>query len=411
MKPVVALAALRERNLALLVASGTISSLGSGMAQVALAFAVLRIGSASDLGYVFLAREIPIVAFLLIGGVWADRVSRKWLLVIGDATTGTAQAVTALLFLTHHAQIWNVAALQVIFGVASAFTRPASTGLIPQAVSAGHLQEANALSDLGRSTMRIAGPAIGAAIVVAANPGWALAADAASFIVSGLLRAQMRIARTARPERSRLLADLRDGWGEFTSRTWVWVMVASFGFFQLTLFPAMLILGPVIAKEHLGGAGAWGAILAFQAAGSVAGGLIALRLRPERPLLVASLLMIPTAGFLAILGLAAPVAVLCLAGFIAAAGLTSGDILWMTTFQRRIPEHLISRLSSFDWFGSVALNPLGYALVGPLAGVIGVAETLCLAAAFNALVSIAVALTPSIRGLRASGDPVTVVAA
>jgi hypothetical protein len=409
-KPIAALTALRERNLALLVASGTISSLGSGMAQVALAFAVLRIGNASDLGLVLLAREIPIVAFLLIGGVWADRVSRKWLLVIGDATTGAAQAVTALLFLTHHAAIWNVAALQVVFGIANAFTRPASTGLIPQAVSVAHLQEANALSDLGRSTMRIAGPAIGAAIVVVGNPGWALAADAASFILSGLLRAQMRIARSARPQRSKLLADLRDGWGEFTARTWVWVMVSSFGLFQLTLFPALLILGPVVAKEQLGGAGAWGAILAFQAAGSVAGGLVALRLRPERPLLAASLLMVPTAAFLAILGLAAPVAVLCVAGFIAGAGLTSGDILWMTTFQRRIPEHLISRLSSFDWLGSVALNPLGYALVGPLAGIIGVAETLYLAAAINASVSIAVALTPSIRGLRTSGEAAAVVA-
>jgi MFS family permease len=409
-KPVAALSALRERNLALLIASGTISSLGSGMAQVALAFAVLRIGNASDLGYVFLAREIPTVAFLLLGGVWADRISRKWLLVIGDATTGAAQALTAILFLTHQAEIWNVAALQVVFGVANAFTRPASTGLIPQAVSVAHLQEANALSDLGRSTMRIAGPAIGAAIVVTANPGWALAADAVTFMVSGLLRMQMRIAPTVRAQRSRLVADLRDGWGEFTSRTWVWVMVVSFGFFQLTLFPALLVLGPVVAEDHLGGAGAWGAILACQAAGSVAGGLIALRLRPDRPLLASSLLMLPTAGFLAMLGLAAPVVVLCLVGFIAAVGLTSGDIFWMTTFQRRIPEHLISRLSSFDWLGSVALNPIGYALVGPLAGVIGVAETLYFAAAINACVSIAVALAPSIRGLRISAEPAAVVA-
>jgi hypothetical protein len=400
-KAAVALGALRERNLALIVGSGTVSSLGSGMAQVALAFAVLRIGNASDLGFVFLAREVPIVAFLLLGGVWADRVSRKWLLVIGDVTTGAAQALTALLFLTHHATVWNVAALQVVFGVANAFTRPASTGLVPQAVSAALLQQANALSDLSRSTMRIAGPALGAAIVVVANPGWALAADAASFLISGLLRAQLRIPHADRPARQRLLVDLREGWGEFKARTWVWVMVASFGFFQLTLFPALLVLGPVIAEEHLGGAGAWGAILAFQAAGSVGGGLVALRLRPARPLLASCLLMLPTAAFLAILGAAAPVWVLCTAGFVASAGLTSGDILWVTTFQQQVPEHLLSRLSSFDWLGSVALNPLGYALVGPLAGTIGVAETIYLAAAVNGAVSIAVAMTPSIRGLHA----------
>jgi hypothetical protein len=184
--------ALRERNLALLVGSGTISSLGSGMAQVALAFGVLRIGSASDLGFVLLAREVPIVAFLLLGGVWADRVSRKWLLVGGDAVTGGVQTATAILFLTHHAGVWIIAALQAIFGTANAFTRPASTGLIAQAVTPAHLQDANALSDLGRSTMRIAGPAIGAAIVVAANPGWALLVDAATFVASGLLRSRCR---------------------------------------------------------------------------------------------------------------------------------------------------------------------------------------------------------------------------
>ncbi len=391
--------------MALLVASGTVSALGTGMAQVALAFAVLRIGGVSDLGWVLLAREIPIVVFLLVGGVWADRVSRKLLLVIGDTTMGIAQVTTALLFLTDHATVWNVAILQVVFGAVTAFTRPASTGLIPQAVSAGNMQQANALVDLGRSTMRIAGPAIGAAIVVAANPGWALAVDAATFGVSALLRLQMRIAQGVRPPRTRMLHELHAGWSEFISRTWVWTMVASFGVFQLTLFPALLVLGPVVAQTHLGGAGAWGAILAFQAAGSVVGGLIALRFRPHRPLLASILLATPTAGFLAALGLAPPTPVLCAIGFISALGLTTCDILWLTTFQRHIPTELVSRLSSFDWFGSVVFNPLGYALVGPLANLIGVAQTLFLAAAINAAVSTAVALTPSVRNLRYDTPP------
>jgi hypothetical protein len=410
MKASTALAALRERNLLLIVASGTVSSLGSGMAQVALAFAVLRIGNASDLGLVFLAREVPIVAFLLIGGVWADRVSRKWLLVLGDATTGSVQALTALLFLTGNAHVWSVAVLQVVFGTANAFTRPASTGLIPQAVSAALLQQANAWSDLGRSTMRIAGPALGAVIVVVANPGWALAADATTFLISGLLRAELRIGPADRPERRSLLVDLHEGWGEFKSRTWVWAMVASFGFFQLTLFPAMLVLGPVIAKAHLGGAGAWGAILAFQAAGSVIGGLVALRFAPRRPLLASCFLMLPTAGFLALLGAAAPVWLLCLGGFIAGVGLTSGDIFWVTTFQRLVPEHLLSRLSSFDWLGSVALNPIGYALVGPLASRIGSAETIYFAAALNAAISVIVAVLPAIRGLQLDEEQTPVIA-
>ncbi len=132
------------------------------------------------------------------------------------------------------------------------------------------------------------------------------------------------------------------------------------------MFPALLVLGPIVAKTHLGGPSAWGPILAFQGVGSVVGGVLALRLHPRRPLVASTLLCLPIAGVLALLGAAAPVAVLCLIGFIAAVGLTCGDILWFTTFQRQVPDHLISRLSSFDWFGSVALNPIGYALVGPI---------------------------------------------
>ena len=391
--------ALRERNVRLLVASGAVDAFGNNMAAIALAFAVLQIGSAADLGYVFLAREIPIVIFLLAGGVWADRVSRKVLLVVGDLATGSAQAATALLFLTHHGTIWRVALLQMVFGVSGAFTRPASTGLIAQAISHAHLQEANALLDLSRSTLRVVGPAFGGLIVVVANPGWALAADATSFFLTALLQVQLRIPPADRPPRTRMVHELREGWSEFASRTWLWTMVGSFGLFQLTLFPALLVLGPTVAKAHLGGAGVWGLILAFQGAGSIVGGLIALRLHPRRPLVAASLLCLPTAFVLALLGAVAPVPLLCIAGFVSSVGLTSGDILWFTTFQLEVPDHLMSRLSSFDWFGSVALNPLGYALVGPLANALGVPTTLYLSAALNAFVSLAVASSPAIRGL------------
>lgn len=391
------LEALRERNLALIVSGVSISALGSGMSQVALAFAVLRISTASGLGIIFFAREVPIVVFLLLGGIWADRVSRKWLLVMGDVTTGTAQAATAALFLTGHAAVWAVAALQVLFGTASAFTRPANIGLLPQAVAREHLQTANALRTLGSNTMQIAGPAIGAAIVVTANPGWALVADAASFFISGGLRAQLRIASADRPQRSHFLTELREGWTEFRARTWVWTMVSSFGLFQLTLFPTLLVLGPVVAKQHLGGAGAWGAILAFQAAGAVFGGLLALRVRFKRPLFASALVMLPTALMLALLGVPAPIWLLCSASLFATTCLLCGDVVWQSTFQQHVPEHLISRISSFDWLGSVALNPIGYALIGPLASRIGVAETLYLAAGINAAVSLTLASLPVIR--------------
>jgi hypothetical protein len=174
-------------------------------------------------------------------------------------------------------------------------------------------------------------------------------------------------------------------------------MVVYFGLFQLTMFPALLVLGPTVAKEDLDGAGAWGLVLAFQGIGSILGGLVALRVHPSRPLVASTLLCTPMAGVLALLGAAAPVPVLCVAGVIAALGLTLGDIVWFTTFQLKVPDHLMSRLSSFDWFGSVALNPLGYAVIGSVAAAIGVTTTLYVAAALNALASVAVALTPAVR--------------
>ena len=391
--------ALRERNVRLLVVSGAFDALGNNMAGVALAFGVLEIGNAADLGYVFLAREIPTVVFLLAGGIWADRVSRTVLLVLGDLTTGVAQAATAALFLTHHATVAEVAVLQAVFGFANAFTRPASTGLIAQAVSHAHLQQTNALLDLSRSSLRVVGPALGGVIVAVANPGWALAGDAATFLVSASLELQLRIPAAERPARTRMLHELREGWSEFTARTWLWTMVASFGLFQLSLFPALLVLGPVVAKAHLGGARAWGLILAFQGVGSMFGGLLALRLRPRRPLVWATLLAAPMSLLLALLGAGAPVAVLCAAGLIASVGLTACDIVWFTTFQLNVPDHLMSRLSSFDWFGSVALNPIGYALVGPVAGVLGVSTTLYLAASANLLVAVVVASMRPIRAM------------
>lgn len=392
--------ALEDRELRLLVTSRGVSTLGSAMAEVALAFAVLQIGSATDLGLVLLAREIPTVIFLLLGGVWADRISRKTLLVWSDATRAAAQAVAAALLLTGAASVWSLAALQVAFGLVGAVARPAYAGFVQQAVTPDRLQEANALTGLASSVTRVAGPALGAVLVAAASPGWAIAADGASFAASALLVAAMHVRPASVALGKSILGDLRDGWREFVSRTWVWTMVVSFGLFQLTLFPALLVLGPTVAKEDLGGAGAWGTILSLGAVGSVLGGLVAYRIRVRRPLVVTALLSTPVAGTLALLAVQAPVWAIAGWNFLAGLCLTIDDTLWFTTLQRKIPDHAISRISSFDWFGSVVLNPVGYALVGPLAASIGVSAVLAACALLNAAVGVGLLLVPAVRELR-----------
>jgi len=392
--------ALRERSFARYVAATTISSFGSGVAVVALAFAVLDFGGATDLGLVLLARSIPVVLLLLLGGVFADRLPRRTILVGCDLIKGSAQATTALLLFAGAANVWNVALVQAAFGMAGAFSRPATTGIVRELARDDLLQQSNALLQLSRSVFSIAGPALGALIVAAASPELALGIDAATFAASALLMASMRLTPMARGASKSILADLRDGWREFVDRSWAVAMVVSFGLFQFTYFPALLVLGPLVAKHDLGGAGAWGAILACQAAGSVVGGLAALRLRVTRPLVVTELVVLPASILLA--GLAVPFGAITLAAvaLLVGLGFALGETLWMTALQRNVPEHALSRISSFDWLGSVGLNPLGFALIGPLSAALGTSETLALAAVLNLLVVVGVLLVPSVRGLR-----------
>ena len=392
--------ALQDRNLARYLVARTVSGLGSGMSQIALAFAVLGFGGPSDLGIVLLARELPIIALLLLGGVWADRIPRRSILVGADVVRCSAQTVAAALLFSGSASVWSLALLQIAFGGVDAFARPAHAGLVQQLARPEALQHANALLMLARSMTQIGGPAVGAAIVAAANPAWALAVDASTFGISALLVLTLRVGRSSRVALGSILGDLRDGWHEFTSRTWVWTIVTYFGFFQLTMFPALLVLGPYVAKQELGGAGAWGVILALQGVGAVVGGLLALRVSFARPLVASTLLCCPVALLLLLLAVPAPVVVLAAGACVASAGLTLGDAVWQTTFQRHIPEHAVSRISSFDWLGSVALNPIGYLLVGPLSSVIGVSSTLVVAGVVN------LALAPlllSVRSVRELG--------
>jgi len=399
---------LHERSFARYLAAVTVSTLGSGMAMVALAFAVLEFGNATDLGIVLLAREIPIVILLLLGGVFADRIPRRTILVGSDLVKGAAQVTTAIVLFSGAANVWNIALLQAVFGVSAAFSRPATVGLVKEAVSDGRLQEANALLGLSSSVLSIAGPAIGALIVAAGSPAWAIAIDSITFFASAALTASMTLTATVRIASASILGDLRDGWHEFIQRPWAVAMVASFGLFQLTYFPALLVLGPLVAKAELGGATAWGTILAVESAGAVVGGMFALRIKVERPLVASELFVLPAGLLLAALAFPLPLIGLAVVSFAVGIGFAVGNTLWITALQRNVPGHALSRISSFDWLGSVALNPIGYALIGPIAAALGTSQTLAVAAVLNIAVCVSVVLVPSVR--RVGMNPPAVVA-
>jgi len=367
---------LRERQFRLLFAGRTISMAGSAMAPVALAFAVLDLtGSTSDLGLVLAARQIPTVIFILFGGVWADRLPRHHVMVASNLLSGASQAAAAALLLAGHAQIWQLAVLAAVNGSSSAFFFPASTGVIPQTVPATLLQQANATLRLALNATNITGAALGGILVAATSPGWAIAIDAASYGLAALAIGAMHLPPGLRIEGSTVLHELRDGWHDFWSRTWLWAIVLQFAVVNAVETGALDVLGPAVAKKQLGGAGAWGAVLAAVSLGLVVTGTVMLRWRPRRILLMATFGIFPMILPLVALAWPGPLVLVIVCGFLAGAGIEVFGVLWDTAMQQEIPGEKLSRLSSYDALGSFVLMPVGLAVAGPLGAAIGLRTT------------------------------------
>jgi MFS family permease len=392
---------LRSSNFRLLATCNFISVAGSAVSFVAIPFAVLRIGgAASDVGYVASARLIPLVGFLLLGGVVADRLPRHQVIVAGNALQAIAQGASAVLVLTGHAQVWQLAFLAAAGGIGFGFYYPAAQGLLPQTVPEDQRRQANALDRTGRNAAGIGGAALGGLLVGLAGPGWGLAVDAASFAIAGALRLGMRFPSLPPVQAPSVLHDLREGWHEFISRRWLWIIVAQFAFLIAVSSAAINVLGPLVADSHLGGAGSWGFIVAAYSAGAVAGGLVMIKFRPRR-ILVAAMLSVP-AFSLVLLALAVPLAVPLdvAAAILAGACLEVFTVSWATTLQQEIPPEKPSRVSSYDALGNFALAPVGTVVAGPLASALGTPAVLAAGGVLIAIFPVLVLLVPEVRHMR-----------
>jgi MFS family permease len=430
--------ALRERDFRLLFTGQAISLIGSSVTTIALAFAVLEIShdSYTDVGLVMAAGLVPLVAFLLIGGVWADRLPRQWVMLVSDVVRFVCQAVMAWLLVSGRATIAELVVLQFVRGAAEAFFRPAQAGLVPQTVSAGRLQQANALRGLTESLGVTVGAALGGVLVATVGSGWAIGIDSLSYLASAAFLWELRNltpmrALAALPSRSvdegpwivageghaalapddrdggdsSFLRDLYEGWHEFRSRTWLWVMVCEAMVFHLVIIAPFMVLGPAVARQSLGGATAWGAILAALGVGQVVGGAIGLRLQPARPLLLCGWLTLLEVPLFAFFALKYDTTALIAAAGLCGVSAALVNVLWETTLQEQIPAEALSRVSAFDLMGSLAFYPLGMAVAGPIAAVIGVAGSFAVAGGATVASAAVQIFLPDIRGVRRRPSP------
>lgn len=396
-------AVLRMRDLRYVFASTLVSDLGDGVITVALAFAVLDLtGSATDLGIIMAARLIAQVVVMIIGGVVADRVSRRTVMVTADLVRCGGQAVIGTLLITGHATVFELAVSQVLIGAASSFFIPASTGLL-QTVAGDHIQEANALNVIASSGSSMLGPAIGAVLVAAIGANWALVFDGASYLASALLLARMSgtaaaaIQRSAEP--STFLADLRGGVSEVASRKWLWSTIIRFSLANMfnCTFP---VLAPVICRRLYGGAAAYSSLWVFFAIGMLLGGSTLLKFKPQYPLRLGLAIGAPAMASGIALGLHAPIYVIDFLQVTAGIGMTSSNALWWTAMQENVPAEAMSRVISYEYASTLSLAPVGAALAGPLAHALGVSPALVVCSIASIAINATALLVRDVRSLK-----------
>lgn len=399
---------LRERTFAQLMAARTLSMLAIAFAPVAIAFGVLDLpgATASTLSAVVAAEYTALVVFTLAGGVVADRYPRHRVLMVSEAANAVTHVVFGIMLLRGDPPLWALITLAALSGTVSALVWPAMTGIVPDVVPADRLQPGNALLGLGGNVARVLGLVAGGAVVVAVGAGWALIAAGLSFAVAGVLIGSLRITRShTTGGGASVFAELRDGWQEFRSHQWLWVVVIQFSVLVMVWQAAHLVLGPVVAKAELGGAGAWTAVLTGEALGLVLGVLIAMRVRPRRPILVGTLCTFAAVPPYLLLGLSAPLWAIVAGAFVMGLGFDLFAVLWQTTVQQEVPPESLSRVSSYDVLGSMALGPLGLVLAGPAADAFGPHPALVGCAVVMGVCTVFALCFPGVRNLRARHAP------
>jgi MFS family permease len=394
-----AFAPLRHANFRYLVIGRTISGIGNAFAGIALAFAVLDLtGSVGDLGKVVAARSATNVLFVLFGGVLADRLPRKLVMVASNTLAAATQGTVAVLLFSHHATVGWLMALGALNGAVAAFSWPAIAAIAGQVVPDEIRQQANALQRLSLNFISIGGAAIGGVLVASVGSSWSIAVDAATFAVSAVVFAFIRVEAAPAKARESTLHELRVGWREFTARTWLWAVVLGFCVINMMFAASLGVLGPGIADETFGRAG-WGLVAAADAAGLVLGGLVALRIKTRRFLLLGVLATGGVVPVMVALGAAPYLPLVVGVSLLAGIGIEIFGVSWETSMQRHVPADLLARVYSWDILGSIIAIPVGQLLAGQAAIALTTRGALIMAAIVSGVAILGMLAVPAVRDL------------
>jgi predicted MFS family arabinose efflux permease len=403
---------LRIRDFRLLLGARAISYIGTYLAPIAVAFAILdNGGGATAVGLGFAAWTFAQVAMLAVGGVVGDRVPRRWVMIGSDVASATVRTTMGVLLLLGNAQVWHLIALQAAGGAAVAFYSPASYGLTREVVPEEQLQQANGLLAMARYAAFPLGAAVGGSIVALIGPGTALLVDAGTYATSALLLSQIRVESIAKAGAG-FLRELREGWSAFVEQTWVWVLVLWISLYFLITYAPFFVLGPYVAKHSMNGASSWAWVVTGEGVGALLGAIAGLRWRPRLPMVTAGFLLMLTAVQNLVLAFHPTTLLLSIAATGAGFSFALGSVIWDTTLQRTIPPAKLARVASYGWMGAMVFLPAGYALAGPIAVAIGLKPYLLIAAGWVIISTLFVVRLRAVRevGLDKSTDAVPVPA-
>jgi Major Facilitator Superfamily len=386
-----------SRNFWLLFSGRAVSYFGTYLAPIAVAFAILDLnGSATAVGLSFAAWTLAQVSMLALGGVLGDRFPRRTVMICSDVSSTVVRVAMGALLVTHHAQVWELIALQGAGGASVAFYNPAFYGLVREIVPSESIQRANGYLAIARYASFPLGAATGGTIVATVGPGTALIFDGGTYAVSALLLSLVRVESIARAGAS-ILRELREGWSAFVETTWVWLTCLWISLYFVITYAPFFVLGPYIAKHSMGGAGTWGAVVTGEGTGALLGSIAGLKLRVNRPLVVVTAIFLPTALQSVLLAFHAPVYALVPAAAFAGFGFACGSVVWDTAMQRTIPPDKLARVGAYGWMSAMVFLPAGYALAGPISSVVGMRAYLLFGAVWLVVSTAFVARAPAIR--------------